>query len=179
MADQDQHLKLRNTPGGVITASAFTYAVKFYDYAYVKFPELKQYTDYRSTLHQSAIVVATLIMMERHTKGEGARDLHENVSKAFPAPARHRCLTAIQELSAVLLNADRAFFGPEHIPSYADLAGADDKKLQKQIGEWLASSLTKKPALEPADLPLAAKMGSSAWTSAIMIVRVLQGKNKR
>lgn len=180
MADQDQHLKLRNTPGGVITASAFTYAVKFYDFAAVKFPELKQYPpDYRSTWHQSAIIVAVLIMMERHTKGEGARELHENVSRAFPAPARHRCLTAIQDLSAILLRTDRAYIAPEHIPSYADLAGADDKKLQKDIGDWLALSITKKTELEPADLPMAAKMGSSAWTSAVMIVRVLQGKNKR
>lgn len=180
MADQDQHLKLRNTPGGVITASAFTYAVKFYDFAAVKFPELKQHPpDYRSTWHQSAIIVAVLIMMERHTKGEGARELHENISRAFPAPARHRCLTAIQDLSAILLQTDRAYIAPEHIPSYADLAGADDKKLQKELGDWLARSITKKPELEPADLPMAAKMGTSAWTSAIMIARVLQGKNKR
>ena len=180
MTDQDQHLKLRNTPGGVITASAFTYAVKFYDYAFVKFPELKQYPpDYRSTRHQSAIIVAVLIMLERHTSGEGARELHENVSRAFPAPARHRCLTAIQDLSAILLRTDRAFIAPEHIPSYADLVAADDKKLQAEIGDWLARSTTQKTTLEPADLPMAAKMGSSAWTSALLIARVIQGKNKR
>jgi len=180
MADLNQHLKLRNTPGGVITSSAFTYAVKFYDFAAVKFPELKQYPpDYRCTLHQAAIIVATLIQMERHTAGEGARELHDNVSRAFPPPARHRCLTAIQDLTAILIATDRAFIPPEHIPSFADAAGVDDKKLQGAVGEWLARSITKQPELAPADLPLAAAMGRSAWTSAVMIVRVLKNKNKR
>jgi len=180
MADQDQHLKLRNTPGGVITSSAFNYAAKFYDFAAVKFPELKQYPpDYRCTLHQSAIIVAALILMERHTAGAGARELHENVSKSFPSPARQRCLTAIQDLSASLLKADRAYIAPEHIPSYADLAGRDDKELAGLIGAWLGRSITKNTELTPADKPMAAAMGRSAWTSAIMIVRVLQGKNKR
>lgn len=174
---RDQHLKLRDTPGGIITASAFNYAVKFYDFAATKLPELKAYPpDYRCTLHQAAIIVATLIQMERHSAGEGARELHENVSLAFPPPARHRCLTAIQDLSAVLLRTDRAFIPPEHIPSYADLAGADDKMLASSIGEWLAQSVTKKTALEPADAAMAAVMGKSAWTSGIMIARILRNK---
>ncbi len=180
MAEQDEHLKLRNTPGGVITSSAFNYSVKFYDFALAKFPELKQYPpDYRSTLHQAAIIVAVLIMMERHTAGEGARDLHENVAKAFPAPARHRCLTAIQDLSAILLEADRAYIARDHIPSYADLASRDDKELAGLIGAWLGRSIMKKTELAPEEKPMAGAMGRSVWTSAVMIVRVLQGKNKR
>ena len=180
MADRDQHLKLRDTPGGVITASAFTYAVKFYDFAATKFPELKNYPpDYRCTLHQAAIIVATLILMERHAAGAGARELHDNVSKAFPPPARHRCLTAIQDLSAILLQTDRAFISPEHIPSYESLKGADDKTLASSIGNWLAQTITKKTALPPAEQLMAGTMGRSAWTSAVMITRVLQGKNKR
>lgn len=180
MADLNIHLKLRNTPGGIITSRAFDYAVKFYDFAAVKFPELKRYpADYRSTLHQSAIIVAALILMERHTAGEGARELHENVSKAFPPPARHRCLTAIQDLSAMLLDTDRAFLTGDHIPSYADLAARDEKELAGLIGSWLGRSITKKTELSPEEKPMAGAMGRSVWTSAVMIVRVLQGKNKR
>lgn len=179
MSGQDQHQKLRHTPGGVIAAYAYEYAVKFYDFAVGKYPELKQHEpDYRCTWHQSAIIVATLIQMERLTAGAGARELHDNTSRALPAQARHRLLTAIQDLSAILLDADKAGFGPESIPSYAGLAGADDKKLSGEIGTWLARSIVKRKDLSPPEALMAAGMGRSAWTSAVMITRILRKKNK-
>ncbi len=179
MAEQDQHLKLRNTPGGIITTYAYNYAVKFYEFASVKLPELKQYPpDARFTMMQAAIIVSTLILTERRTGGAAGGELHDNVSRAFAPPARHRCLTAIQDLSAFLLQSDRAAIAPEAIPSYASLAGADDKKLGSSIGSWLALAVTKKRELAPADSAIAATMGRSAWTSGIMIARMLQPKGK-
>lgn len=175
MNEPDQHLKLKNTPGGVIASYAFNYTVKFYDFAAVKYPELKAYpSDLRHALHQAAIVVATLIQAERAAAGSAG--LHDNVARAFPPSARRRCLTAISSLSAELLP---AALPPEGIPSYAPLAGADDKELTGKIGSWLLRSIMGKRELAQEEKPLAAAMGRSAWTSAVMIVRLLQNKNKR
>ena len=179
MSAQDQHLKLRDTPGGIITAYAHNYAVKFFDYADQKLPDFKAYpSEARYTWMQAAIIVSTLILMEKSANGVDRDDLHDNVSRAFAPPARHRCLTAIQDLSAFLLQSNRGNIAPEAIPSYSNLAGADDKKLAGSIGEWLALNMTKKPKLEPSDSAIAAATSRSAWTSAIMIVRILQSKRK-
>jgi hypothetical protein len=176
MAEQDQHVKLRDTPGGVITTYAFNYAVNFYDFAAVKLPELKQYQpDVRCTWMQSAIIVSTLIQLERKSPGRSAA-LHDNVSRAFAPPARHRCLTAVQDLSAYLLKMDRGRIAPEAIPSFESLAGSDDKTLSSSIGTWLAQTITKKKELAPADQAIASTMGRSQWTSAVMIVKILQSK---
>jgi len=163
-----------NTAGGVIASYAFNYTVKFYDYAAVKYPELKPYpADHRHALHQAAIVVATLIQLERQAP---TAELRDSVARAFPPSARRRCLAAIQDLSALLLKAP---LSPEGIPSYAPLTGADDKHLTGLTGSWLARSILGKEELAQEEKPMAAAMGRSAWTSAVMIVRVLQNKNQR
>ncbi len=177
MAAQDQHLKLRDTPGGIITSYAYNYAVKFFDYADQKLPEFKPYpSEARYTLMQAAIIVATLILTEKSARGVGWEGLHDNVSRAFAPPVRHRCLTAIQDLSSFLLQSNRGEIAPEAIPSYSSLSDADDKKLAGSIGAWLALNITKKRELAAPDLPIAAAVSRSAWTSAIMIVRMLQPK---
>lgn len=177
MAEQDQHLKLRLTPGGVITATAFSYAAKFYDFAAAKLPELQEYApDARGTLMQSAIIVSTLILLERLSPGN-ADTLHDNVSRSFAPPARHRCLTAIQDLSAELLMIDRAGIGPEAIPSFKRL-GADDKTVIAQIGAWLARGITKTKGLDPVGQKIAATMGQSAWRSGIMLSKTIHHKVK-
>lgn len=179
MTEQERHLKLRDTPGGTITVYAYNYAVKFFDYADQKLPDFKAYpSEARYTWMQAAIIVSTLILMEKSSTGVGSEGLHDNVSRAFAPPVRHRCLTAIQDLSAVLLQSNRGNIAPEAIPSYSSLAGADDKKLKESIGTWLAVNMTKRPELEPAGLAIAATIGRSAWTSAIMIARMLQSKRK-
>ena len=126
MAERDHHLKLRDTPGGIITTTAFNYAVKFFEYADQKYPEMKQQPiEARHAAFQAAIVVAALILQERRSPG-GGKELHDNVSRAFPPSARRRCLMAVQHLSGFLLKSDRDAFGPGEIPSFASLAGADD-----------------------------------------------------
>jgi|CXWL01.1.fsa_nt_gi hypothetical protein len=179
MAEQERHLKLRDTPGGIITAYAHSYAVKFFDYADQKLPDFKAYpSEARYTWMQAAIIVAALIQTEKAVGGADRDDLHDNVSRAFAPPVRHRCLSAIQDLSAALLQSNRADISPEAIPAYASLAGADDKKLRESVGGWVCLNMTKKRELGPADLTMAAAIGRSAWTSATMIVRMIQPKRK-
>ncbi len=173
MSEHPRRPNLRDTPGGVITSSAFDYAVKFAAYADTKYPELKAYpNDARYAAHQAAIVVVTLILMERRSPGSGAA-LHENVSKAFPPSARHRCLNAVQDLSAYLLKMERDAIGLDAIPSFQDLAKTDDKQLGSDIGAWLGGVIMDKWTLGEAHKPIAAFMSRSAWTSAVMIIRKL------
>jgi hypothetical protein len=176
MSEHPRRPNLRDTPGGIITSAAFDYAVKFFQYADPKHPELKKYPlDARHAGFQAAIVVSTLIMQERRSPGSGAA-LHENVSKAFPPSARHRCLNAVQDLSAYLLKLDRDAIGLDAIPSFQDLAKNDDKQLAAAIGAWLGGVIIDKWTLGEADKPVAAAMARSAWTSAIMISKRIQPK---
>jgi len=173
MAERDHHLKLKDTPGGIITSSAFEYAVKFAAFADTRYPELKKLPlDARHAAHQAAIVVAVLILMER--RGAGGKELHQNVSRAFPPSARHRCLTSVQHLASYLLKTDREALGPDEIPSLTSLAGVDDKQLGAAIGAWLGGVVLDRWTLGEADKPLASAMSRSAWTSAVMIVRMVQ-----
>src|SRR5690242_20177566 len=92
----------RNTPGDVITSSAFKYAIKSFEYAEPKYPEMKtQPIETRLAAFQAAIVVGVLILEERRSPNGGPA-LYQNVSRAFPPSARRRCLTAVQHLACFL-----------------------------------------------------------------------------
>lgn len=166
----------KDTPGAVITARAFKYAASFYDFADEKFPELKGYPpdNGRGTLLQAAIIVSTLIALERRSKGAGRDQLHDAVSRAFAPSVQHRHLAAIQDLSCSLLQLDRAGLKAAVIPSFAKLADVPDKTIVDSIGLWITHAISKKERLEPGDLKLAAALGRSAWTSATIIVRMLK-----
>lgn len=170
MPEQGRRPAGKDAPGGIIASYAFNYAVKFYDFAAAKYPGLMAYApDHRNAMHQAAIVVASLIQLER--RSAASAELREGLASAFPHSARRRCLTAIQSLSSELL---KAGVPAEGIPSYAPLAGADDKHLAGSIGSWLARSIMGKAELAQEEKPMAAAMGRSAWTSAVMIVRLLK-----
>ena len=175
MSEQGQRVNKKDTPGGIITARAFKYAVSFYDFADEKFPSLRAYPpeNARGTLLQAGIIVSTLILMERRTKGEGWTELHSSVALAFAPSVRDRHLAAIQELSCILLELDRSVLKPIGIPSFAALADAPDANLVETIGVWLTRAMAMKRTLDPDDLRLAAAIGRSAWTSAAIIVRML------
>lgn len=177
MAEQDRHRELRNTPGGVIANTAFDYAVKYYDFAGTKFPDLKRYLpDARTAAMQAAIIVGTLILLERKAPGGRGGALYEELAGSFPPSARYRCLGAVLDLSAFLLRVERAPGAPEVFPSYATLAALDDKALSKSIGAWLRGALTKGQVLEPADSIMCASMARNGWTSSVMIARKIEPK---
>ena len=171
---------MSKTPGVVVTEYAFKYSRSFYDFASKTLPELDQYPRdaARGPLLQAAIIVATLIQMERRSAGAGRNELHQDVARSFPPSVEHRQLSAIQDLACELLQANRHNVPARAIPSFASLAGAPDAKLVGAIGEWLAHAVSKKQELGDADLRVAAAMGKSAWTSATMIARMLQPKPK-
>jgi hypothetical protein len=175
MSEQGQRLNRKDTPGGIITARAFKYASSFYDFADKKFPELKGYPpdNGRCTLLQAAIIVSTLIQMERRTRGAGWEDLHTSVTHAFASSVRGRHLSAIQDIACSLLDLDRGGLKPAAIPSFSKLADAPDAATIGSIGLWLTRAIAQKRNLEPGDLTLAAALGRSAWTSATMIARML------
>ena len=174
MAERDRDLK--GTPGGIIASAAFNYAVKFFEYAAGKYPELSRCAiEIRHASLQAATVVSTLIQQERRSP-EDAEALYADVARGFPPSARRRCLAAVQNLSVYLLKSDRGALGPEELPSLASLAGADDKQLANALADWLGGVVMNKWTLGEADKPAAAAMARSAWTSAIMIGRMLQAK---
>jgi hypothetical protein len=179
MTDRDPRIK-RSTPGETITSYAFKYSRSFYDFASKKLPELDQYPRdaARGPLLQAAIIVATLIQIERRNAGAGRNELHQEVARSFPPSVEHRQLTAIQDLACELLQANRHNIPARSIPSLAAVASAPDSKLVGEIGEWLTHAISKKQELGEADLRVAAAMGKSAWTSATMIARMLQPKAK-
>jgi hypothetical protein len=179
MSDRDPRIK-KSSPGAVITSYAFKYSRTFYDFASQKLPELDQYPPdpARGPLLQAAIIVTALILMERLNAGVGRNELHQDVVQSFPPSVQHRQLTGIQDLAAELLQLNRHNIPARSIPSFASLAGFPDSKLVGSIGEWLALGISKKPALEAVDMKVAAAVGRSAWTSATMIVRMLQPKGK-
>lgn len=169
MADRNP----RNSPGGIITSYAFNYAVKFFEYADSKYPELKKFPiDNRHAALQAATVVSVLIQQERKTPG-GAKVLHADVSRSFPPSARHRCLTAVQDLSAYMLKRDRDSIGLDEIPPLESLTATDDKVLGSVLAAWLGGVIMDRWTLGEADKPTAAAMSRSAWTSAIMIGKLL------
>jgi hypothetical protein len=165
-----------STPGAIITAYAFKYARSFYDFAAQKLPELDQYPPdkARGTLLQAAIIVSTLILVERRSGGAGREGLHDDVVQSFPPPVQHRHLSTIQDLACHLLQLNRHNMPPRAIPPFSSLASVPDQKLVASIGEWLTLAIAKKPQLEQSDMKVAAAIGRSAWTSAAMIVRMLQ-----
>jgi hypothetical protein len=174
MADEGRRSNPRATPGGIVAAYAFEYAVKFFEYAATKYPELgKTPIDARHAALQAATVVSTLIQQERRSP-EGAKGLYASVSNGFPPSARHRSVTAVQHLAAYLLKTDRDALKPGEIPSLAGLAGADDKQLAGALAAWLGGTIMDRWTLGEADKPAANAMARSAWTSATMIGRMLQ-----
>ena len=180
MTKRSDYLKKKKTPGGIITTRAFDYSCSFYDFAGEKYPELKRYPPEkaRGTALQAAIIVSTLILMERHSGGAGWNDLHNGVSRSFASSVQYRNLSAIQDLSSALLQSNRSTLKTDEIPSFASLADSGDEKLVNSIGVWLILDISRKPLLEQSDLKIAAAMGRSAWTSATMIVRSLQSREK-
>lgn len=173
MTQPPRRPNLKDTPGGIITHSAFTYAVAFYQFADTKYPILKQYPiEARHAAHQAAIVVSALVLLERSSGGAGWKGLHEEVANSFAPSARHRCLTAVKALSAYLMKLDRDTL--TEIPSMAPLAAADDKKLADGLTAWLGGTIMDKWTLGAEHLPIAAAMARSAKTSAVMIVRKIK-----
>jgi len=164
----------KDTPGGVITARAFKYAGSFYAFADRKFPELRTYPPdiARNTMLQAAIIVSTLMLLER--RSAGSPELHGGVALAFAPSVRDRHLAAIQALSCSLLQRGRAGLKPLEIPSFAPLKEAPEEKLVGDIGLWLIRSISGKREPAPEDLKIGAAAGRSAWTSAAMIVRMLR-----
>lgn len=172
MNEQGSRFK-KDTPGGIITARAFKYACSFYDFADEKYPELRTYPSDlpRNTWLQAAIIVSTLILMER--RGAGGPELHGGVALALAPSVRDRQLPVIQGLACALLQRGRESLKPLEIPSFASLAGVPDAKLVGDIGQWLIKGIAGKKEPEPADLKIGAAAGRSAWTSATIIVRML------
>ena len=88
MAERDRNLK--GTPGGIIASAAFNYAVKFFEYAATRYPELsKCEIEIRHASLQAATVVSTLIQQERRSPND-AKGLYADVARGFPPSARHR-----------------------------------------------------------------------------------------
>ncbi|UPT75894.1 MAG: hypothetical protein M0D55_09605 [Elusimicrobiota bacterium] len=163
----------KSSPGGIITSYAFKYAIQFFQFAEPKYPEMKkQPIDARLAAYQAAILVWVLILEERRTPGV-SKELHANVSRAFPPSARRRCLTAVQDLAAFLLKMDRGSIGPDEIPAVVKLAGNADSYISDAMGVWLGGTVMDKWTLGEADKPAAAAMARSSRTSAIMIGRML------
>ena len=179
MSEQEHRLK-NKTPGAVITTYAFNYSRTFYEFADKKLPVLNKYPPdkNRGALMQAAIIVSTLIMVQRRAGGAGWNELCDDVSRSFAPPVQRRHLSAILDLSCFLLQVKRSSLVADAIPSFASLASAPDEKLVTSIGEWLTFAIAKKPHLDQPDLDVAAAIGKSAWTSAKMIDRMLQPKAK-
>jgi len=172
MAERDP----RSTPAGIVASSAFNYAVKFFEYAEPKFPELKKAPiENRHAALQAATVVSVLIQQERRAP-DAVKALYSGIARAYPPSARHRCMTAVQDLAAYLLKSDREAIKGDEIPSLAPLAGADDKALGGTLAVWLGGVIMDKWTLGEADKPAAGAMSRSAWTSAVMIGRMIQPK---
>ena len=169
-----------SSPGGIIAAYAFKYSRSFYDFADKKLPELNKYPPdpARGAWMQAAIIVATLIMVERRTGGAGWTELCDDLSRSFPPTVQRRQLSAVIDLSCHLLQVSRATLKVDTIPPLTSLAGAPDEKLLNAIGDWVTAAIAKKKELEPADVKVATTIGKSAWTSATMIARMLQPKGK-
>lgn len=174
MAEHDRNP--RGTPGGIIASAAFNYAVKFFDYAATRYPELRKCAiEIRHSSLQAAIVVSVLIQQERRSP-QDANPLYTSIPRGFPPSARHRSVAAIQNLCAYLLKSDREALGRDEIPSLARFVGADDKQLANTLALWLGGVIMDRWTLGEADKPTAAAMARSAWTSAIMIGRMLGKK---
>jgi hypothetical protein len=173
MTNRSKYLQRKKTPGGTITTRAFDYSCSFYDFAAPKFPELKQYPPEKTkgTALQAAIIVSTLIQMERLSGGAGWSELHAGVARSFASSVQHKNMSAIQDLACALLESNRGALKADEIPSFAGLAASGDDKLTNMIGVWLTLSLSQKPQLEQSDMRLAAAIGKNAWASAKMIVR--------
>jgi hypothetical protein len=169
-----------STPGATITAYAFKYSRSFYEFAEKKVPELAKYPpdQARGTWMQAAIIVATLIMVERRTAGAGWTELCDDLSRSFPPTVQRRQLSAVIDLACYLLQVSRATLKVDTIPPLTGLAGAPDEKLVREIGAWVTAAIAKRRELGPEDLKVAATIGKSAWTSATMIARMLQPKGK-
>ena len=167
-----------DAPGKIITSYAFKYAGTFYDFADEKFPELKRYSSGggRSILLEAAITVATLIILERRTDGADPKELRESVAKSYAPSVQHRNVAAVQDLSCFLLQSNKSALKASEIPSFESVIGAPDEKLVSATGLWLMRSMSKKQELDPGESAAAAAIGRSAWTSAKMIVRMLQSK---
>ena len=167
-------------PGKIITTYAFKYAGTFYDFADEKFPELKRYSSGagRSILLEAAITVATLIILERRLDGADPRELRDGIARSYAPSVQHRNLAAIQELACLLLKKEKNGLKASEIPSFNALVGAKDDTLVGDMGLWLMRSMSKKQELDPGERAAAGAIGRSAWTSAKMIVRMLQNKSK-
>jgi len=165
-------------PGRIITSYAFKYAGTFYDFADEKFPELKRYASggARNILLEAAITVATLLILERRVDGASPAELRDGVARSYAPSVQHRNLAAIQDLSCVLLKSDKNALKASEIPSFESLINVPDDKLSAAAGLWLMRSISKKQELDPGESAAAAAVGRSAWTSAKMIVRMLQSK---
>ncbi len=167
-------MTMKPTPGAVVTKRALDYACSFDDYANEKIAELKPYaSEKRNVCLQAAIVVATLIQLERRDGGAGRELRHQDVCRSYAPAVAHRHLAVIQDLCAKLLSVESPRWKADEIPSLASAAGAGDKDLIAALGAWLARTVTKKPTLGPEEQVIASAMGRSAWTSATMIVRQL------
>lgn len=167
-----------NAPAHVVASNAFRYAIQFFRYADAKYSGLKAMSDdTRHAAMQAAIVVSTLIQQERLSP-EGAKALRASLPAAFPVSARRRCTTAVQDLAVWMLKTDRSALGAEEIPPMGWLTKTGDKDIQASLSLWLGAAIMNKRTLSEADQPAANAMGRSAWTSAVMIGRQLQGKTR-
>lgn len=162
-------------PGGVIASYAFRYSSSFFDFADEKYPPLKTYPpeNPRGVLLQAAIIVLTLVLLERAAGAAGREERHAGVVRGIAPSARHRLLSAVRGLAASLLARDPAALPPGTIPPLDALAAAPDAALAEKAGVWVVTGAKGKERLMPPDLALAAAVGRSARTSAAMIVRLL------
>lgn len=166
--------------GRLITSYAFKYSGTFYDFADEKYPELKRYASGagRNILLEAAITAATLLLLERRHDGHAPADLRDGVRRSYAPSVQHRNIAAVQDLACVLLRSNRDALKAAEIPSFDPLVGVPDAQLIETTGLWLMRSMSKKTDLDPGEKAAAAAAGRSAFTSAKMIVRMIQSKDK-
>ncbi len=149
------------TPHNRILVWAFNWSGETLDILGPKFPRLipAERRQLMEVIYQSALIVATLLQIERFLGVNDFSRLHAGVVQSIEPSVRGQYVAGIQRACSFLLKVPYEEIPPETIPALEALHTKSDAELDALFGLWVAwSVIGAKPRL-PDELHLASVTG--------------------
>jgi len=114
-------------------------------------------------IYQSALIVGTLLRIERFLGKNNYSRLHEGIVEGIDLSVRSRFVAAIQGLSSFLLTLPNGAIGPDVIPPFDSLHEKKEGELESLIGLWIAWSLIGRKPERDHELRFTSAVGRLAY----------------
>lgn len=154
------------TPYAQVLMWAFNLTTETIEPLESEFPQLgiKKKEALFGDIYQGAVIVASLIRIERHLGKHDYTKLHNGILQSIHISVRSRFIAAIHGLSSFLLDAPHGSIPADTIPAFDSLHEKTESELEALIGLWIAWSLIGKKPILSHELHFTSAIGRLAFS---------------